>query len=153
VVRAALDALGDTLERLEGPGGTATLFDLPDAPRPDEGTEAPPRLLGMWDSTLLGYADRDRLVPEQYRSLVVRRNGDVLPVMLVDGAVAGVWRPGGRGIEATAFTKLSARVWDGLGREAQALTAFLADREPFVFRRHGHWWNGLPHEHVRVLCG
>jgi hypothetical protein len=107
----------------------------------------------MWDSALLGYADRNRLVPEEYRRLVIRRNGDVLPVMLVDGAVAGVWRPGVRGIEATAFTKLSVRAWDGLGHEAQALTAFLADREPFVFRRHVHWWNALPQDHVRVLGG
>jgi Winged helix DNA-binding domain len=40
------------LERFEGPTGT-TLYDLPGAPRPGEDVGAPPRLLPMWDNTLL----------------------------------------------------------------------------------------------------
>lgn len=150
VVRATLDALGNTIETLGGPS-RAPLYDLPGAPRPAETTEAPPRLLGMWDLTLLGYADRSRVMPEEYRKLVIRRNGDVLPVLLADGYVAGVWRPIDGGIEATAFKKLPARVWEGLGREAGALVAFLADREPLVFRRYAHWWDRLPSAQVHVL--
>lgn len=38
--------------------------DVPGGPRPDEATEAPPRLLGMWDLSLLAYADRGRVLPE-----------------------------------------------------------------------------------------
>lgn len=150
VVRAALEALAETLTTLEGPGGTV-LYDVPGAPLPDEGVEAPPRLLGMWDLTLLAYADRSRVLPEEHRGLVIRRNGDVLPALLVDGHVAGVWRPVDGGIEATAFEKLSRPVWDALGAEAAALMAFLAGREPLVYRRHARWWDGLPSAEVRVL--
>jgi len=61
-VKGALRALAGSLEQLEGPGGTA-LFDVPGAPRPAEDTPAPPRLMAMWDSILLAYADRGRVIP------------------------------------------------------------------------------------------
>ena len=75
----------------------------PDGLIPPDDSPAPPRLLPMWDSTLLAYADRSRIVPPEYRKVVIRNNGDVLPTLLVDGSVAGVWRPVEGGIEATAF--------------------------------------------------
>lgn len=142
-VRAALQAMGDTVEQLQGPDG-GVLFDLPGAPRPPADTPAPPRLMAMWDSVLLAYADRGRLIPPAYRPLVIRRNGDVLPTLLVDGYVAGVWRPTADGIEATAFQPLSAATWDRLAAEAASLTAFLGDREAEVYRRYHHWWAKLP---------
>lgn len=83
-VRRALEGLGDELEQVEGPSGT-TLFDVAGARRPDEDIVAPPRLLPMWDSILLAYADRSRVVPPDYRPLVIRRNGNVLPTLLIDG--------------------------------------------------------------------
>ena len=61
-IKEALDELGDELERHEGPTG-AVLYDVPGGPLPDEDTPAPPRLLAMWDSTLLAYADRARMMP------------------------------------------------------------------------------------------
>ncbi|OII64741.1 hypothetical protein BJP40_01910 [Streptomyces sp. CC53] len=150
-VREALSALGDAVEPLRGPGGTA-LFDVPGAARPPEDAPAPPRLLGMWDNVLLAYADRSRLIPPAYRPLVTRANGDVLPTLLVDGYVAGVWRPVEGGIEATAFHDLAPTAWDGLAEEARALTAFLADRDPRVYRTYDHWWAKLPADvRVRVL--
>jgi hypothetical protein len=149
-VRQALNALGDTVEQLEGPDGTP-LFDLPDAPRPPAGTAAPPRLMAMWDSILLAHADRSRVLPPEYRKLVIRNNGDVLPTLLVDGLVAGVWRPVEGGIEATAFHDLPAGAWDGLAEEARALTAMLADRDPRVYSRYAHWWARLPEADVRLL--
>jgi hypothetical protein len=151
VVRAALEGMADELEVLEGPSGT-TLFDVPDGARPDEDIDVPPRLLGMWDLTLLAYADRARVLPEEYRKTVIRTNGDVLPVLLIDGHVAGVWRPLDGGIEATAFQKLPARTWRDLTAEAEALAPLLAERDPAVYRRHTHWWNDLPGAQVRVLC-
>jgi hypothetical protein len=115
-IRPALDALGDRLVTIDGPGGK--LLDVPGAEIADQDTPAPPRLLPMWDSILLAYKDRSRIIPEEYRRLVVRRNGDVLPTLLVDGYVAGVWRPVEAGIEATAFHSFSDEVWDGLAAEA-----------------------------------
>lgn len=153
VVRTAVEALGDALVRLEGPGGT-TLHDVPGASIPDEDTEAPPRLLPMWDSVLLAYQDRSRVIPPDYRRRVIHQNGDVLPTLLIDGHVAGVWRPVDGGIEATAFHELSRADWRGLEAEAAALVAFLADREPLVYRRYGHWWQKAPSgAEVRVLGG
>jgi DNA glycosylase AlkZ-like len=150
--RQALDALGDRVVRLEGPDG-AELFDVPDGPLPPEDSPAPPRLMAMWDSVLLAYNDRSRIIPPAYRQLVTRRNGDVLPTLLIDGYVAGVWRPVDGGIEATAFHPLSSDAWDGLEAEARSLVAFLADRQPNVYSRHAHWWATLPSAEVRVLGG
>ncbi|MFD6887464.1 winged helix DNA-binding domain-containing protein [Streptomyces sp. NPDC059957] len=153
-VRQALRALelSGRLERLAGPDGEE-LFDVRGAPRPEEDTPAPPRLMAMWDSVLLAYCDRSRIVPPQYRGLVARMNGDTLATLLVDGHVAGVWRPAGAdgGIEATAFHPLPEEVWEALAGEARALTAFLADREPEVYRRYGHWWSKLPSAETRLL--
>lgn len=125
--RHALQAQADTLELLEGPDGTE-LFDVPGAPRPAEDTPA-------------------------YRQLIIQSNGDVLPTLLVDGYVAGVWRPVEAGIEATAFHPLPDDAWGGLADEARAMVAFLADREPMVYRRYARWWTRLPTAEVRVLPG
>jgi len=151
-VGPAFEALGDALVALQGPDG-ATLHDLPGAPRPDPDASAPPRLLAMWDSTLLAYADRSRIVPPAYRSHVIRRNGDVLPTLLVDGYVAGVWRPSDGGIEVTAFHELGDDAWAGVEEEARGLRALLADRDAAVYGRFGHWWAGLPVGERRVLGG
>jgi hypothetical protein len=151
-VRAAVQALGDGMEQLPGPDGTV-LYDIPGAPRPAEDTPAPPRLMAMWDSILLAYADRGRVIPPDYRRQVIRVNGDVLPTLLVDGYVAGAWRPVDGGIEATAFHALPEHAWEGLAAEARALVAFLADRDPAVYRRFDHWWaKGLPAAETRLLA-
>jgi hypothetical protein len=135
-VRRALLALGDRVEQLRGPDGTL-LYDVPGASRPPADTPAPPRLMAMWAS----------------RTLVIRANGDVLPTLLVDGRVAGVWRAVDGGIEATAFHDLPSATWDGLAAEAASLSALLAGRDPEVYRRYHHWWPKLPDGRVRLLKG
>jgi hypothetical protein len=151
-VKRALAALDGEVEELAGPDGTA-MFDLADGARPTEDEPAPPRLLPMWDNTLLAYADRSRIVPPEYRPHVIRRNGDVLPTLLVDGYVAGVWRPVDHGIEATAFHRLDDDAWAGLGAETAALRDLLDGRDPRTYGRYGHWWDkGLPGAEVRVLA-
>lgn len=155
-VRTALARMGEELERLEAAPGAAAaaradLLDVPDAPRPPGDIPAPPRLLGMWDSVLLAYADRSRLVPPDYRPSVIRTNGDVLPTLLVDGRVAGVWRTLGDRIEASAFHRLPEEVWGGLAAEAASLLALLAERDPRPYRRYDRWWDRLPDGEVRLL--
>lgn len=153
VVLAALRELGDRVEVLEGEDG-ATLYDVPGGMIPGEDTFAPPRLLPMWESILLAYSDRSRVTPPEYRALVFRRNGDVLPTLLVDGYVAGVWRPVEGGIEATAFHRLDEDTWRELGAEAGDLVSLLADREAMVYRRYAHWWaKEMPGAEVRLLPG
>ncbi|MEU8542842.1 winged helix DNA-binding domain-containing protein [Streptomyces sp. NPDC048717] len=150
----AVRGLDDRVVRVPGPGRTA-LFDLAGATVPDEDTPAPPRLLPMWDSTLLAHAVPGRLMPPEYRPLVVRRNGDVLPCLLVDGQVAGVWRAAaGGGMEMTAFRRLGKAAWQGLTEEAERLSALLADRDPAVYGRYGHWWDkGFPGAERTVVAG
>lgn len=152
VIQGTLRELAGEVEEVEGPDGI-TLFDVPGGLLPSADTPAPPHLMPMWDSVLLAYADRSRVIPPDYRRLVIRQNGDVLPTLLVDGLVAGVWRAVAGGIEATAFHRLSDDTWAGLAAEARALVAFLADRDPTVYRRYAHWWATLPSAEVRVLPG
>jgi hypothetical protein len=156
-VKAAVQALGGSLQQWEGPGGTV-LYDVPGAPLPAGDTPAPPRLMAMWDSTLMAYTDRSRVTPPGYRKLVRRMNGDVLPTLLVDGYVAGVWRAVQDGIEATAFHALDGFAWEGLAAEARALVPLLADRKPEVYGPYHRWWAKLagaelPDAETRLLPG
>ena len=76
------------------------LFDVPDAPILTGDEPAPARLLPDYDNALLSHADRTRIVPPlPWPSL-----GDnvTAPALLVDGFVAGYWKPVGRG-SATAI--------------------------------------------------
>jgi hypothetical protein len=151
-IGAAVESMADELVVLDGPG-RAPLYDLPGGPLPDADSEAPPRLLPMWDSVLMAYDDRSRMIPPEYRRRLIHQNGDVLPSLLVDGLVAGVWRPVDGGIEASAFHRLPEDAWRGLAAEAARLAAFLADRDPLVYRRYGHWWTTLEAAEIRVIGG
>ena len=84
----------ETLERLDVEALGDGLYDLPDAPRPDPGTPAPPRLLAAFDSVVLAYAPgrRERILPDAHRDAVYERaNLRIRPTFLVDGQVAGTW--------------------------------------------------------------
>ena len=150
--RAALAGLDDQLVRSAGPDGVV-LFDVPDAPLPPEDAVAPPRVLAMWDSILLCYSDRSRTIPEEYRKRIIRTNGDVLPTVLVDGFVAGVWRPTADGIEVSSFRQLTAADWDGIEHEAATLRAFLSERDPRVYSGYDRWWSDLEMSERRLLAG
>ena len=146
--RDVLQSMSKTLKKLEGPDGVE-LFDVPGVRLPAEDKPAPPRL--MVDVGQRPACVRRPQPDPEYRQLVTRRNGDVLPTLLVDGYVAGVWRLVDGGIEATAFQPLSAQAWDGLAAEARKLAALLVDRDPHVYRRYHHWWKSLPKTDVRRL--
>ena len=153
VLRQAIESLGDgELVRLEGPDGAA-LLDVAGGVVPDEGVAAPPRFLPMWDSTLLAYADRSRIIPPEVRKAVIRSNGDTLPTILVDGRVAGVWRPADPGIEVAAFRALDDDTWAGLVDESRSLLAVIVKRDPRLYRRYDRWWADLPTAEVHVLPG
>ncbi|WP_230741178.1 winged helix DNA-binding domain-containing protein [Methanooceanicella nereidis] len=59
----------------------------------EEGENVEPvvNLLPAFDSFVLGYADREYLVPEKYRKEVYH-GGQTVPVVLVDGLAAGTWK-------------------------------------------------------------
>jgi len=109
---AGLTRLRDAFERLRPQLITfrdengVELFDLPDAPRPDADTPAPPRFLPEFDNLLLSHADRTRVVPPEYwgRSWV---GNMVHRTLLVDGFLAGVWRLEEGALVVEPFGRLS----------------------------------------------
>jgi len=103
------------------------LLDIPRAPLPGPETPAPVRLLPKWDNVLLAFADRTRVLPEQYRKRVIGMNGDVAQTFLVDGFVAGVWHVENGRVMPEPFAALSRSVRRELEDEAGRLEAFLAD--------------------------
>ncbi|WP_329036980.1 winged helix DNA-binding domain-containing protein [Streptomyces sp. NBC_01725] len=84
------ERLRDRLVTFQDESGVE-LFDLPDAPRPDGDTPAPPRFLPEYDNLLLSHADRTRVVPIEYRKLTWNGNQGYR-TFLVDGFLAGIWR-------------------------------------------------------------
>jgi hypothetical protein len=149
-LREALEPLAAALVRRTGPAGEE-LVDAPGAVVIDEALPAPPRLMAMWDSLLLAHDERGRFVPPAYRSHISRSNGDTLPTLLVDGLVAGVWRPTAEGVEATAFHRLSDDAWEGIEAEVGPMLRLLRPREPVAYGRYARWWPTLPAAEVRVL--
>jgi hypothetical protein len=137
----AVDAAGH-LRRFRSEGGRS-LIDLVDAPLPPEDVPAPPRLLPMWDSTVLAFADRTRMVADEDRSKVVARNGDTLPVFLVDGVVAGRWwasaEHGRTTIELEPFHPLRAADRRAVEELAHRLAAFVEPHERTVYARYQRW--------------
>jgi hypothetical protein len=139
VWREAIDQLGDEIVPFRDGGGRG-IVDLVDAPRPDEGVDAPPRLLARWDSVLLSHATkhRDRIIDERERPRVFSKNADVLPTFLLDGFVAGTWdltRTSNR-VEATLrpFRRVSRGERSALIDEAERVLALLEPEADRVVR-------------------
>jgi hypothetical protein len=123
-VRAGLDRLD--LRTFRDDRGRV-LLDLPRAPLPDGDTPAPVRFLPKWDSSLLGYAppERTRILPEKYRPTVIRKNGDVIPTVLVDGFVAAGWNVDRKGkLEITPLRRLTKAERTEIDAEGERLVEF-----------------------------
>jgi Winged helix DNA-binding domain len=123
-IQRALDLL-EPLRRFRDEHGRE-LLDVPRAPLPDPDTPAPIRFLPKWDNVLLAFADRTRVLPEEYRKSVIRMNGDVAQTFLVDGLVAGMWRVETGRIALEPFAPLPRSVQREVADEARRLEAFLA---------------------------
>ncbi|MFL5686357.1 MAG: winged helix DNA-binding domain-containing protein [Chloroflexota bacterium] len=137
----AVEAAAD-LRMYRAESGRA-LVDLADAPLPDEDIAAPPRLLPMWDSTVLAHDDRTRIISDADRPQIIAPNGDTLPSILVDGFVAGRWwavaEDGRTRIELEPFRRLSAPDRVALEEVADRLARFVAPIEPAVYARYKRW--------------
>ena len=101
------------------------LLDVERAPLPDPDTPAPVRFLPKWDNVLLAFADRTRVLPEQYRRTVIGSNGDVAQTFLVDGLVAGTWSVEKGRIVLEPLARLSRSVRREVEDEAERLEAFV----------------------------
>lgn len=137
-----LTGFREVLERLR-PGLRAfrdergrEVFDLPEAPRPDPDTPAPPRFLPAYDNLLLSHADRGRFAAPEALGRAGSTGGR-RGTFLVDGVVAGTWaaeRGEGRAtLAARHLGRLAARDRRALAAEGRRLLAMLApDAAPEV---------------------
>ncbi|WP_399891387.1 winged helix DNA-binding domain-containing protein [Streptomyces sp. BBFR51] len=125
---AGLTRLRDAFERLRprlvtfrDENGTE-LFDLPDAPRPDPDTPAPPRFLPEFDNLLLSHADRTRVVPPEHKGRTWQKN-QAYRVLLVDGFVAGLWKLGDDALVVEPFARLPKECRDEIAAEGERMLA------------------------------
>jgi hypothetical protein len=85
-------------------------------------------LLPAFDTYLLGHRDR-RLIADLAHEEAIRKGGMISAVVLVDGFVAGTWRPNRKGkrvdIEVDAFAELSPAAQAAVGAEVADIERFL----------------------------
>ncbi|MFK9091691.1 winged helix DNA-binding domain-containing protein [Bacillus salipaludis] len=136
---SGLTRLSETVERLlpqlvnfhDNQGNE--LFDIPDAPRPDENILSPPRFLGGFDNMLLSYANRKRIIDEDYHKLVFTKNGIIKPTILIDGFVSGIWKvkreQGILKLIIQLFKQLSNHEYNTLTDEGSRLLDFITSEE------------------------
>ncbi|RVX46424.1 winged helix DNA-binding protein [Nonomuraea polychroma] len=104
------------------------LFDLPNAPRPDPDTPAPPRFLPEYDNLLLSHADRSRVITDNRQVPLPPGNGARTGTLLVDGIWRGIWSLRAGEIHVEPFTPLSSAERDAVEPEAEMLRRFLDSR-------------------------
>ncbi|MFI5729837.1 winged helix DNA-binding domain-containing protein [Kribbella sp. NPDC051587] len=116
------------LERFTDEDGK-TLYDVPDAPRPDPGTTVPVRFLPEFDNLLLAHAKRQRIIADEHRPAVFTKNLRIKATYTVDGLVAGLWTAAKKRdvatLTLTPFGRLLKKDLAALEREGTALLGFL----------------------------
>lgn len=132
---SGLTGLGEAFARLRPrlrvirDEGGRELFDLPDAPRPDLDTPAPPRFLPDYDNVLLAHVDRGRIIADEHRARIFTGNA-IRPTVLVDGFVAGTWaierQRTAATLRVTPFAPLAADDRATLEEEGSRLLGFVA---------------------------
>jgi len=137
VIRAAMAAMSSEL--VEYPGPTPGLWTL--GPAADISGIARPdvRLLGHFDTYLLGYRRREHLGGADAEAWIHDGGGGwIRPVICVDGWISGGWRlDQARGeveIKVMPFDRISRRADAAIGREVAAIGQFL--------ERPAHWSRG-----------
>ena len=127
VIRSAMAAIGSEL--VEFPGSIRGLWTL--GPAADAEIVRPTvRLLGHFDTFLLGYRRREHLGGADAETWIHDGGGGwIRPVICVDGWIAGGWRmerPSGQ-IEVTVmpFDRIGRRADPAIGREVASIGRFL----------------------------
>jgi hypothetical protein len=128
VIRAAMAAIGPEL--VEFPGPIRGLWTLGPAAKEPEIPSPVVRLLGHFDTFLLGYRRREHLGgPDAETWIHDGGGGWIRPVVCVDGWIHGGWRLDQRGGEAEVtimpFDRISRRADPAIGREVASIGRFL----------------------------
>ena len=129
--RALFDSLGDELEEVDVEGRRAYVL-AGDSAFP--ASEPSLRLLPEYDVYIMGFRERDQLIPEVVRKLIAahgrgRYEGPAgVRLILIDGVAAGVWERKKRGkrieLRVIAARKLTRRQRTQLADEAERVGAF-----------------------------
>jgi hypothetical protein len=105
-----------------------TLYDFPDAPRPDQDTPAPVRFLPLYDNVYLGYDDRRRMLNEETVQLMSMFQS-FKPAVLVDGTISAGWtitsKKGAATLEIELYRKMSRREMNELEAEGRRFIDFM----------------------------
>ncbi|MEX2645025.1 MAG: winged helix DNA-binding domain-containing protein [Gaiellaceae bacterium] len=123
--RRILESLGDEVVPVEAEGRRAWILA---ADAELLGSLEPPRsvhLLPNFDVYTLHYRPREAFLPEGTYDRVYRTAGWISPVVLYDGAVAGVWERKKRVLRVELFVRETKRLRAGIEREARRLEEFL----------------------------
>jgi hypothetical protein len=106
------------------------LFDLPDAPRPDAETPAPPRFLPEYDNVVLSHDDRARIIVHNHWPALLRGKNGHIGSFLVDGVVAGAWKitpeRSAATLQVIPLAPLSTTDESAVAEEGARLLAFVA---------------------------
>jgi hypothetical protein len=130
-LREVIDRLRPRLRTFRDESGRE-LVDLPDAPRPDPDTPAPPRFLPEYDNVLLSHADRSRIVSGEHRARASGVSGPIHGSVLRDGFLCGTWRldrdraTGSATLVVTHLERLTKRATAALAAEGRRLLRFVA---------------------------
>ena len=93
------------------------------------GTRPQVRLLGHFDTYLLGYRGRELAVPPEHDRRIQAGGGFINPAVLVDGRALGMWRQTNKKgrivVTVEPFTAVPKRVWPELRAEVTDLGRFL----------------------------
>lgn len=95
----------------------------------EDSPKATVRLLGHFDTYLLGYRSREFAVPPEFDRRIQAGGGFIMPAVLVDGQVVGTWRQVHKGsrlmIDIEPFTTIPKRLWPSIRAEAADIGRFL----------------------------
>lgn len=95
------------------------------------------RLLPLFDAYLLAHREKDHLLSAQHYKRVYRNQGWISPVVLINGAIAGVWSHKLQNqvmfVEIESFSKLSPKARTGIEREAEHLAHYFGSGLDLTF--------------------
>jgi hypothetical protein len=127
--RAGFDRLGDDLIEVTVEGVPAWLLPAQSAWLDEPAGPSVVRLLPRYDTYLLGWRDREAVLPAAYADRIHPGGGILHPAVLLDGRIIARWRSkkrkGGLAITVEPFEPLDAPVRDLLSAESARIERFL----------------------------